>query len=595
MQISPDGTHIVAVAEVEKTAAVFLIDTATLGAEMIVKQGAGFDMPLYATWVGNDLLAVQYFFGTNVIDKKGVKLRSIGSHLIRTVNPDGKNERVVAAHDARGEYLYRIDVRTGKSILMNIEEPPGKPVRWVFDDEGVSRVVTTMNTKFWSDDTSVTHWYRESLDDKWRSLATFQVTEDMWVPIYLTRDGKSLVVTSLIGRDTIAYFNYSVKEGKIGAMLAGHPREDIRAERDDDNDAYQRVITYGMKPMPYWFDEKWARVQNSVDAVLPGRVNVLSGDPKGRVLIFSYADIDPGQWYLLDAQKMTMRHIGPDKDGVDPAKMRPMEVIEYASFDGLKIPAYLTRPASLSAPGPAVLLIHGGPMVRDGWGWDAEVQMLASRGYAVFQPQFRGSSGFGKQFMQAGYGQWGLAMQDDVTAGVKWLIDQKIADPKRICIYGASYGGYAAQWALAKTPDLFQCAISYAGVSDLNYLFKDRSDVNDSPVGRLFRRHTIGDPKMHKQLFNEVSPLQNVERFKAPILVGHGTLDARVPVDHSEKLVRELKRHRKTHEWIELEGEGHGIAKPENREKYYQAVFDFLDRYIGAKAGAAKAADVVAR
>src|SRR5205823_6513944 len=172
------------------------------------------------------------------------------------------------------------------------------------------------------------------------------------------------------------------------------------------------------------------------------------------------------------------------------------------------IPAYLTLPPGSRERLPTVILIHGGPIARDHWRFDPDVQLLASRGYAVFQPQFRGSSGFGKRFMEAGYGQWGLAMEDDITSGVRWLIEKHIADPDRVCIYGASYGGYAALWGLIKTPELYRCGISLAGVSDIEYMLTDDSDVNDSAIGRLLRRTTIGDLKTHKQQFDGVSPLK---------------------------------------------------------------------------------------
>jgi dipeptidyl aminopeptidase/acylaminoacyl peptidase len=183
-------------------------------------------------------------------------------------------------------------------------------------------------------------------------------------------------------------------------------------------------------------------------------------------------------------------------------------------------------------------------------------------------------------------------MQDDVTAGAQWLVSQGIADPARICVYGASYGGYAAMWALAKTPDLFRCGISFAGVSDLAFMFRDDSDVNDSATGRITRRRIVGDPKTHKQQFDEVSPVKQAAAFRVPVLVVHGDQDARVPIRHSEQLVEALQANGKQVEWIKLKGEGHGIWKSENRQLFYQALFDFLARNIGLstdKAGIAAA------
>ena len=206
---------------------------------------------------------------------------------------------------------------------------------------------------------------------------------------------------------------------------------------------------------------------------------------------------------------------------------------------------------------------------------------IASRGNAVLQPQFRGSAGFGKSFELAGYGQWGRAMQDDVTAGAEWLVAQGIADPRRMCIYGGSYGGYATLWALVKTPKLFRCGASLAGVSDLNLMLTDDSDTNDSELGRLLRRRYVGAKEDGKQ-FDEVSPLKGASRIEVPVLLAHGNLDKRVPIVHSEKMLEALRANGKSAEWIYLRGERHGVAFDENRELYYKTLFDFLARNTAA-------------
>jgi dipeptidyl aminopeptidase/acylaminoacyl peptidase len=211
-------------------------------------------------------------------------------------------------------------------------------------------------------------------------------------------------------------------------------------------------------------------------------------------------------------------------------------------------------------------------MVRDRWEWDPEVQMLASRGYAVPQPQFRGSSGFGARFQLAGYHEWGRAMQDDITAGARWLADQGIADARRICIYGASYGGYAALWGVVKTPELYRCGVSFAGVSDLSLMFKDDSDVNDDSFGRLFRRRTVGDPAADEKLFDEVSPLKGAAKIQVPMFIAHGNLDARVPIVHSEKMVQALKANGKQVEWMPLPGERHGLGRDAARQRLQRAL-----------------------
>jgi dipeptidyl aminopeptidase/acylaminoacyl peptidase len=272
------------------------------------------------------------------------------------------------------------------------------------------------------------------------------------------------------------------------------------------------------------------------------------------------------------------------KPDVDPKKMRAMATLEYGASDGMSIPAYLTRPAGSDSPAPLVVLVHGGPHMRDQWLWNEEVQILAANGYAVFQPQFRGSTGFGQRFEEAGYGQWGRAMQDDITAGVKHLIEQKIADPQRICIVGASYGGYAALWGLASTPKLYRCGISFAGVTDIDDMLNDRSDRNADAAIRELQRLRIGDPAQGEDHFGAVSPLRQVARIEAPLMIAHGQDDKRVPISHSLKMLDALKAHGKSFEWLSFDGEGHGLELSLNKRRYYDAMLEFLNRHIGRAA-----------
>ena len=221
--------------------------------------------------------------------------------------------------------------------------------------------------------------------------------------------------------------------------------------------------------------------------------------------------------------------------------------------------------------------------------------MLASRGMAVLQPQFRGSDGLGERFERAGYGQWGRAMQDDVSAGARWLVREGIADPARLCIYGSSYGGYAAMWGMASTPALYRCGISHAGVSDLALMFKDDSDVSRRATGRLYQQRVIGDPRSRAQDFDAVSPLKKAASIQGPVLIAHGLRDVRVPIVHARRLVTALREAGKPVESLEFVDEGHGLHTDANRQRFHGAVFDFLDRHIGTRAAASTAPASAAR
>jgi len=584
MQLSPDGKRVLAFLASDEGTGAIVFDLATRKAQQLRAEIPG--RPWTARWLGKDLVVVAVSDETHVYEPSGKLFRQIEGGFIGTLLPDDKgHERVLVR--AHGDGVERVDVRTGDSTRIRFDWPAsGDAVTWLTDREGVPRVVTTMTR----DRTSLTHWVRASASAPWQALETQLTVDDRWAPLAISRDGRSLIVRSAEGRDTEAVFRYSIDEQALKEMMAGHPTEDIgqanlaNGERDDDMDegdmgSIVRVVTLGMRTSVHWFDPKWAALQRSVDAALPGRINWIRGSfASGTMLVFSTGDVDPGTWHVLDLGTMSLRQFDAIKPEIDRRAMRPMQIVRYRSLDGTEIPAYLTLPADGARNAPAVVLVHGGPVVRDRWHWDPEVQMLASRGYAVLQPQFRGSAGFGKKFELAGLREWGRGMQDDVTAGAQWLAEQGIADPRRMCIYGGSYGGYATLWALVKTPRLFRCGASLAGVSDLRLLLTGDSDTNQDEIGRLFMLRRIGDVQADAQRLDEVSPLRHAGKIEVPVLLAHGTLDRRVPIVHSEKMLQALKASGKQVEWVMLRGEGHGIGHADNRELFYNALFDFLAR-----------------
>ncbi len=586
MKISPDGKQVAALAHVGKHFLVTLTDTETLAAKVVVEPGVNWDVaPRAIGWARPNLLWVNMGNYVWVMDASGKEVRRItGSHRV-TLDPgkeDGQ-ERILITGNSLAGGLERANLRTGKVEHLSFDMP-GEPFRWVVDKDGVPRVLSTVSTELGRRAETVTHWHRRSLKDKWQELASFPLKDVQWWPEMLTPDQQALVVSSREGRDTWAMYRYSFEDRKLGELVAGHPTEDLSfVEEDIDVEEHVRLVSRGMRRQVYWLDEAWAKLQKAVDAALPQHYNWLSGDLKGKVLIHSTSDIEPSRWHLLDTRSMSMSEVGVARPQIDPTAMLPKRIVRYKAPDGLLIPAYLTLPRE-AAQGrvPAVVMIHNGPASRDGWGWDYEVQMLASRGYAVLQPQFRGSRGFGKRFEQAGYQQWGRAMQDDVTAGAQWLSNEGIADPKRMCIYGEGYGGYAALWALAKTPDLFQCGVSLGGVSDINYMFTDRANLNDPDSIKAIVHRQVGDPETMRESFDEVSPVLQAARIKAPVMVVHAEWDRRVPLDHSRRMVAALRSHDKAHEYKVVLGEGASSWKLKNLQHFYESLFGFLERHIGA-------------
>jgi dipeptidyl aminopeptidase/acylaminoacyl peptidase len=291
--------------------------------------------------------------------------------------------------------------------------------------------------------------------------------------------------------------------------------------------------------------------------------------------------------YLLYHIKTGMLEgVGNTYARIEPARMGRQEPIRYKARDGLEIPGLLTLPpGGVRKNLPMVVLVHGGPWVRGAsWGWDPESQFLASRGYAVLQVEFRGSTGFGLRHFNAGLKQWGLAMQDDIADGTRWAIDQGIADPKRICIAGASYGGYATLMGLIKDPDLYRCGIDWAGVTDIELMYNG-TWYSKASMSKTFLRYgmptLIGDPVEDAAQLKATSPIQQAARIHQPLLLAYGQVDRRVPLHHGTLFRDAVKRTNRQVEWVVYDGEGHGWSLEKNRIDFWQRVDRFLDRNIG--------------
>jgi dipeptidyl aminopeptidase/acylaminoacyl peptidase len=295
-------------------------------------------------------------------------------------------------------------------------------------------------------------------------------------------------------------------------------------------------------------------------------------------IIGANSDRLPGMYFLFDVEANQLSRIVSVLPGLDPVQMRPMEPYKLKVRDGTEMYAYLTRPDDGDGPFPMVVLPHGGPHgVRDYWAFSPDVQMLASRGYAVLQVNFRGSGGYGRDFLYTGYGKWGTLMQDDLTDATQWAIDSGIAARDRVCIYGGSYGGYAAAMGVVREPDLYQCAIAYVGVYDLELMF-EKGDIPTRDSGITFLKEAVGEDEAD---LRARSPLHNMHRLKAPIFIVHGGEDFRVDVEHAYRLRKRLEELDKPYEWMLKEKEGHGFYRPENRLELYQRMLAFLGEHIG--------------
>lgn len=300
---------------------------------------------------------------------------------------------------------------------------------------------------------------------------------------------------------------------------------------------------------------------------------------RNRVVFVVAGDKVPGEVFLFDRKQKQARFLLSTRRWIDHTKMASRMPIEYAARDGLKIHGYLTLPpAGKDGKHPLIVLPHGGPIgIRDSWLWEPDSQLLASRGYAVLQVNFRGSGGYGGKFVEAGRKQWGLGMIDDIVDGTRWAIEQGYADEDRMCIYGASYGGYASLMSSVREPDLFQCLVGYVGVYDLETMAKN-TDITQSSYGREFFDDYIG--KSADELRDQ-SPMQLLDQLKAPMLIVHGEQDQRAPFSEAEALRDALDERNHPYEWMTRAKEGHGFYGLENRIAFYETLLAFLDKHIG--------------
>ena len=533
--------------------------------------------------------------GFKVLSKTVKQARADGDsyrpkQFIRNVDKEGTD--VLVAFDERSSDnedsfgssdVYRLDTKSGRTKLLTFDNP-GQITDWVVDNNNQVRVGISLMGDKAAGRLKYRIFYRDNNDAKWRVLSEFFMDDEGYVPIGFDADNKTMYVTGRNKEDTDGLYTWDFEKNQPKELLFRHERADFRGTllRDYETDRVVGLSIDAMKTENYFFDDEYAGLYATFEATFKD-MDVGMQKRGDRVMVFAGSSTDPGQLYMYDTKKKQMEKLFAYNPAIDPAKMSEMQVTSYVARDGLEIPAYLTLPKHKEAKKlPLVAYIHGGPHARDSWGFDPMTQTLASRGYAVLQPQFRMSTGLGWKLFRSGWKQWGLSMQDDVTDGVNHLVKQGIVDPNRVCIIGASYGGYATMYGLVKDPDFYKCGVNWVGVTDISMLFNvSWSDTNDGPWSKYRAKDMHGDPEKDRDYMKKSSALENAERIKAPVLMAYGSEDIRVPLIHGEKMRDKLLKKGNVVEWMVFVGEGHGWAKEENNVKFGKAVADFLDRYIG--------------
>ncbi len=509
-----------------------------------------------------------------------------GFAILRRIPGQDTDILVMAGdRDEESPDVVRLNTRTGKRTVIS-RKNPGHVVRWVLDTKDIPRAAVTCK----EEELECAFMLRDSEDAPWRKVGEGDIYGPGMTPAFYLPDG-SLVVESSLNSDRKALYLFDPKTNRPGEKLVDHPTADVTWDGAIFSRPERQLLGVEIdadKPEFVWFDEGMSKIHKLMEVSLPkGNVNQIQRLENGKYAVTSYGDRYPITYYLYDPVGPRLEEVLRPSDWLDPEKLATNNPIRYKARDGLEIPGYLTLPQGKPAKAlPLIAWIHGGPWARDHWGLNPETQFFASRGYAVFQPNYRGSTGFGRNHLNASFKQLGLSMQDDVTDGIRHLIDQGIVDPNRVCIGGGSYGGYATMMGLIKEPQMFKCGIDVVGVTDLIWWhdlgYTDFNSTNPNAAGAHLSR-TVGDPKKDREQMERTSPRNLADKVKAPVLIIHGSGDRRVPIRHAEAMRSALLANGKTVEWVVYDGEGHGFAKRENRIDYYTKMGEFLDRHIGDK------------
>lgn len=473
---------------------------------------------------------------------------------------------------------YRLNLRTGE--LTQLAENPGNWQGWMTDHEGRLRAVTAI-----VDGVNTQILYRDTEDEDFRPVLTTNFKE-MVNFMEFTPDNRLVYAATNLGRDKVALVLMDPSDCRELELLYEHPRYDISSiSYSRKRKKLLSVYCTGHKdPVRHFFDDEERALRERLKAHFPGyRYGVADTDKEElHSLVYVGSDRTRGAYYYYDVATDTATKIADTAPWLCEDDMVEMHPVVYTTRDGLTVEAYLSLPLGASLADarnlPVVVHPHGGPWARDTWGFSSEVQFLCNRGYAVFQMNFRGSTGYGRRFLEASYKQWGLKMQDDITDGVRWLIDQGIADPARVAIYGGSYGGYATLAGLAFTPDLYACGVDYVGVSNLFTFMKTIPPYWRPMLEMMYEQ--VGHPEHDREQLAATSPALHADNIRVPLFVAQGANDPRVNKAESDQMVEALRKRGVDVEYMVKDDEGHGFHNQENRFDFYRAMEAFLAKYL---------------
>jgi dipeptidyl aminopeptidase/acylaminoacyl peptidase len=575
---SKDGDYILEVRQTDKITE----DPVLFGSERMEIQSA--------RWLNNELMAVN--FSQNIQDGN----RNYYASKFAIVQADGKGDwRVPFPKDNQARFslisLLRDDP---KNVLIsydiNDDRLPDVVKYNIYN--GRTRTIFRANTKlsaglipdntgeiraanaYDAKNNSLDQYVRLSPDDEWELIFKNRAEnrEQFDFLAFSRENPQEVFISANRGNDTTGIYTYNIETKVYSERLFGLENVDvddvILSNKEADRGRLIGFSYTGKQPTAYWLDEYEQNLRDAIEAAFPGKYVSLASrsEDDNQIVVRTSASDDPGTYYLL-SNKKDIKVIGERFPLIDRELLGDVKYIKYTARDGLKIPAYVTIPKVGKKPYPTVVMPHGGPWVRDTIIYDEWAQLLASHGYMVLQPNYRGSTGFGLNHWKKGDNNWGQTMQDDKDDGAKFLIDKGLADPDRIAIFGWSYGGYAAFAASVRENGPFKCAIAGAGVSDINRI--GASLFNRGRYGRVFQGKTVSG----------LSPIENAEKLTMPLFIIHGDIDQRVPVEQSRLMVDKLKSLGKPHKYLELEGADHfyNTLYYRHKSEFYPAMIDWLE------------------
>jgi dipeptidyl aminopeptidase/acylaminoacyl peptidase len=482
--------------------------------------------------------------------------------------------------------LYLLDVNDGTKRPLG--KAPFRNASFLADNHGAVRFAEGLDSHAYP-----VVYYRQSNDAPWTLL--FQGSTDRSVPgaLQFSRDDSKVYFSCAAPEKVDALCEWDVATKKMGEPLWNSSTVEMSGLLHS-LDGQDVVGVYSDPGAPaaeaFVADSDAMKLIGSLSRAMPGEaVRIVSSSRDGsKSIVLASSAMDPGTFYLWDNATSKATALLQRASWINPGQMTAMQPVEFKARDGLPVHGYLSMPPGKEEAKhlPLVVYIHGGPYgVRDFWRYDPTVQALATHGYAVSQVNYRGSEGYGSYFAQAGYREWGGKMQDDVTDATQWAIQQGIAMPGHVCIFGGSYGGYAALEGAMKEPDLYRCTIGYVGVYDLG-LMLTRGDGSESTMDRNYWRSRLGSDE---QVLSAHSPVNQVDRLKASVMLIAGGQDERVPPIHAERLRAALDKRGVGYEWLYKSNEGHGFYDEKNTAELYQRVIGFLDRNIGTATSVAGA------